>query len=149
MGPRARRRTRGGDAVDASRASTGRDADAFVDEDDAENEDDDDDDDARPRPVATKPTPPARADAPRAPDDADLALAYDLLDPKSRGHFTARDVRRVADAHGFADWSDDAIKAMSAAFKPDVERRAVDPGAHATTRDEFVDIVTRSGARAR
>lgn len=145
MGPRARRRTRGGDAVDAARASTGRDADAFVD--DAEN--DDDDARARPKPVATTPTPPARADAPRAPDDADLALAYDLLDPKSRGHFTARDVRRVADAHGFADWSDDAIKAMSAAFKPDVERRAVDPGAHATTRDEFVDIVTRSGARAR
>ena len=51
----------------------------------------------------------ARADSLRAPSEDDVALAYDALDPKSRGFFTARDVRRVADAHGFADWTDGAI----------------------------------------
>ena len=146
MGPRARGRARGDDAVDvpdartatATTTTTTREEDADADADAT----------ARARPTAMKSS-TARADSLRAPSEDDVALAYDALDPKSRGFFTARDVRRVADAHGFADWTDGAIESMCAAFKPDVERRAVDPGTVRTTRDAFADVVARSKARAR
>ena len=146
MGPRARGRARGDDAVDVPDARTATTPTTTTTrEDDA---DADADATARARPTAMKSS-TARADSLRAPSEDDVALAYDALDPKSRGFFTARDVRRVADAHGFADWTDGAIESMCAAFKPEVERRAVDPGTMRTTRDMFADVVARSKARAR
>jgi hypothetical protein len=144
MGPRARGRARGDDAVDVPGARTATTTTTTREEDDES----DADATARARPTAMKSS-TARADSLRAPSEDDVALAYDVLDPKSRGFFTARDVRRVADAHGFADWTDGAIESMCAAFKPEVERRVVDPGTVRTTRDAFADVVARSKARAR
>ena len=92
-----------------------------------------------------------RARARRPSDDA-LARAYELLDARGRGYFTARDVRRVADANGFADWSDERVRAMVSAFKPEVERRVMRDGADESlfrmSRVEFERAVARAGARA-
>jgi hypothetical protein len=88
----------------------------------------------------------------RRPSDDALARAYELLDARGRGYFTARDVRRVADANGFADWSDARVRAMVSAFKPEVERRVTRDGADESlfrmSRVEFERAVARAGARA-
>lgn len=86
-----------------------------------------------------------------APSIDDLDHAYDILDAKKRGFFTARDLRRALDANGFADWSDARCRAMVVAFKPERARRALEldhDGALRMTREEFEDVVKRSGARA-
>jgi len=61
-------------------------------------------------------------------------------------------VRRVADANGFADWSDERVRAMVSAFKPEVERRVTRDGADESSfrmsRVEFERAVARAGARA-
>ena len=88
--------------------------------------------------------------ATRLPDADDIAFAYASFDVKKRGFFSARDIRRVADANGFADWTDDDVRRMSAAFKPKRVRDAMsadDPTMFKLTRDEFSDVVRRSGAR--
>ena len=94
--------------------------------------------------------PEARAS--RRPSDEELTRAYELLDARGRGFFTARDVRRVADACGFADWSDERVRAMVSAFKPEVERRVMRGGADESlfrmSRVEFESAVARAGARA-
>ena len=94
----------------------------------------------------------ANARASRRPSDEALARAYELLDARGRGYFTARDVRRVADASGFADWSDERVRAMVSAFKPEVERRVMRDGADESlfrmSRVEFERAVARAGARA-
>lgn len=84
------------------------------------------------------------------PSVDDIDLAYGALDAKSRGFFTARDIRRVADAHGFSDWSDERVRAMATALKPERERRALEMDSGSgirVTREEFERIVARSNAR--
>ena len=95
MGPRARGRARGDDAVDVPGARTATTTTTTREEDDES----DADATARARPTAMKSS-TARADSLRAPSEDDVALAYDVLDPKSRGFFTARDgsLRRLSAA---------------------------------------------------
>ena len=88
MGPRARGRARGDDAVDVPGARTATTTTTTREEDDES----DADATARARPTAMKSS-TARADSLHAPSEDDVALAYDVLDPKSRGFFTARDVQ--------------------------------------------------------
>jgi hypothetical protein len=86
----------------------------------------------------------------RPANEDEMEHAYDALDAKSRGFFTARDLRRVADANGFPDWRDDDVRAMLALFKPENVRNAMDandPSLYRMTREEFEDVVRRSGAR--
>jgi len=86
----------------------------------------------------------------RPANEDEMEHAYDALDAKARGFFTARDLRRVADANGFPDWRDDDVRAMLALFKPENVRNAMDandPSLYRMTREEFEDVVRRSGAR--
>lgn len=86
----------------------------------------------------------------RPANEDEMVHAYDALDAKNRGFFTARDLRRVADANGFPDWRDDDVRAMLALFKPENVRNAMDandPSLYRMTREEFEDVVRRSGAR--
>ena len=104
----------------------------------------------RERAEASKHKPFGGKRATRLPDADDIAFAYARFDVKKRGFFSARDIRRVADANGFADWTDDDVRRMSAAFKPKRVRGAMsadDPTMFKLTRDEFSDVVRRSGAR--
>jgi len=156
--------------ADARRGASS-DADADADADASSDADADADADASsPTPTARRrdgatPTRRARRDAmatdasnaddareARRPSDDALARAYELLDARGRGYFTARDVRRVADANGFADWSDERVRAMVSAFKPEVERRVMRDGADESlfrmSRVEFERAVARAGARA-
>ena len=170
-------RRRGGVGVESESVTTmRREDDDDDDDDDDENpsnstqSDDDDgiiDDDAatdsgaapapstsargrRERAEASKHKPFGGKRATRLPDADDIAFAYASFDVKKRGFFSARDIRRVADANGFADWTDDDVRRMSAAFKPKRVRDAMsadDPTMFKLTRDEFSDVVRRSGAR--
>lgn len=86
----------------------------------------------------------------RPANEDEMEHAYDALDAKNRGFFTARDLRRVADANGFPDWRDDDVRAMLALFKSENVRNAMDandPSLYRMTREEFEDVVRRSGAR--
>jgi hypothetical protein len=168
-------RRRGGVGVESESVTTMRREDDDDDDDDddenpsssAQSDDDDDDivdDDVtdsgaapstsargrRERAETSKHKPVGGKRATRLPDADDIAFAYARLDVKKRGFFSARDIRRVADANGFADWTDDDVRRMSAAFKPKRVRDAMsadDPTMFKLTRDEFSDVVRRSGAR--
>lgn len=86
----------------------------------------------------------------RPANEDEMDHVYDALDVKNRGFFTARDLRRVVDANGFPDWRDDDVRAMLALFKPENVRNAMDandPSLYRMTREEFEDVVRRSGAR--
>jgi len=161
-------------AVTGRRIDTGRERANARASADASADDDDDDDDARDdgdgdgsddvdARDSGEASPSARArskprardgggarDARAKPSTDDLDLAYGMLDAKSRGFFTARDIRRVADAHGFSDWSDERVRAMATAFKPERERRALEMDSGSgirMTRDEFERAVALSNAR--
>ena len=168
-------RRRGGVGVESESVTTMRREDDDDDDDDddenpsssAQSDDDDDDivdDDVtdsgaapstsargrRERAETSKHKPVGGKRATRLPDADDIAFAYASFDVKKRGFFSARDIRRVADANGFADWTDDDVRRMSAAFKPKRVRDAMsadDPTMFKLTRDEFSDVVRRSGAR--
>jgi hypothetical protein len=168
------KRRRGGVGVESETVATMRREDDDDDDDEnpsnsTQSDDDDDivDDDAatdsgaapssstpargrRERAETSKHKPFGGKRATRLPDADDIAFAYASFDVKTRGFFSARDIRRVADANGFADWTDDDVRRMSAAFKPKRVRDAMsadDPTMFKLTRDEFSDVVRRSGAR--
>ena len=118
----------------------------------AEEDDDDDDDVDDARTMNGRKPKPRTAKHQQLPKDDDVRFAYDALDTKSRGFFTARDLRRVADANGFSDWRDDEVRAMFSAFKSEETKRAgimvaADASVHRMSREEFVRVVSRVGAR--